>query len=227
MLLATRIAMTPAKPRKSPRQRRSKETVEAMIQAAARVLQTQGAQALTTNEIARVAGVSVGSLYQYFPDKDSIVVALVEYQLEKDREELAYLLANRDDLSIRQHLAQIMQQLCARQVALGCLPGQLLPLLSKLRSEDLVHRIFQEMSQMMISFVQDHAASLRPQYRDPIVLEHAMFVLTHGIRGALNAATVHDFERVRDPIFVGQIVDLALAMLLPDQAEAATSQVSD
>lgn len=64
--------------RKQPSQTRSKALVDALIQTTARVLLRDGWQALTTNRIARDAGVSVGSLYQYFPNKESLLLALVE-----------------------------------------------------------------------------------------------------------------------------------------------------
>jgi AcrR family transcriptional regulator len=66
--------------RREPRQRRSRETVDAILEAAARVFADRGHAGGTTNHIARAAGVSVGSLYEYFPNKDAILVALVERQ---------------------------------------------------------------------------------------------------------------------------------------------------
>lgn len=66
------------KPRKLPVQARSAHTVEAVLEAAARILETHGLAACTTNAIAERAGVSVGSLYQYFPNRDALTVALIE-----------------------------------------------------------------------------------------------------------------------------------------------------
>ena len=63
-------------PRKTPRQERSRVTVEAILQAGAQVFRDAGFQAASTNQIATVAGVSIGSLYQYFPDKVAIAAAL-------------------------------------------------------------------------------------------------------------------------------------------------------
>jgi len=65
-------------PRKSARQSRSKETVKAILQAAAEVLLNEGVSGFNTNNIALRAGVSIGSLYQYFPNKDSISSKLFE-----------------------------------------------------------------------------------------------------------------------------------------------------
>lgn len=66
------------KPRKLPRQSRSRHTVDVILAATARVLIDEGYNRASTNRIAEVAGVSVGSLYQYFPNKQSLVSALVE-----------------------------------------------------------------------------------------------------------------------------------------------------
>ena len=68
---------TPAtSPRKRPKQQRSTRLVEAILTAAIRVLEREGAAAFTTVRVAEVAGVSVGSLYQYFPNKASILFKL-------------------------------------------------------------------------------------------------------------------------------------------------------
>lgn len=64
-------------PRKQPSQVRSRQTVEAIIEAAARILEDQGQAGFTTNAVAELAGVSVGSLYQYFPDKEALTGALI------------------------------------------------------------------------------------------------------------------------------------------------------
>lgn len=63
--------------RKSPRQKRATVTFEAIVEAAAHILRDEGPEALTTNAIAARAGVSIGSLYQYFPNKQAIVRALI------------------------------------------------------------------------------------------------------------------------------------------------------
>jgi len=66
-----------ASARKKPQQERSIAMVEALLEAAARVFVQEGYAKATTNRIAAAAGVSVGSLYQYFPSKDAIAVELL------------------------------------------------------------------------------------------------------------------------------------------------------
>jgi len=65
-------------PRKTPAQSRAVETVAIILEAAARILEERGFAGYTTNAVAERAGVSVGSLYQYFPGKDALTVALIE-----------------------------------------------------------------------------------------------------------------------------------------------------
>jgi AcrR family transcriptional regulator len=64
-------------PRKLPRQARSAETVAVIVEAAARILEKRGLDGFTTNAVAEEAGVSIGSLYQYFPKKDALIGALI------------------------------------------------------------------------------------------------------------------------------------------------------
>jgi len=65
------------KARKVPGQARSQETVGVILEASARILESDGLRGFNTNAIAVRAGVSIGSLYQYFPNKDAILLALI------------------------------------------------------------------------------------------------------------------------------------------------------
>ena len=69
--------------RRQPTQRRAKQTVEAVLDAVVKILKRDGVQAVTTNRVAEVAGVSIGSVYQYFPDKRAIFTALHERHLQE------------------------------------------------------------------------------------------------------------------------------------------------
>lgn len=84
---------SPVSPRKSPRQERSRRTVERILDAAARIFHEQGYAGATTNDIADEAEVSVGSLYQYFPNKDALLVALTKRHIESATTGLADLLS--------------------------------------------------------------------------------------------------------------------------------------
>lgn len=70
-------------PRKRPSQPRAQAMVAAIVEAAARIFESEGPAGYTTNAIAERAGASIGSLYQYFPDKDAITAALIRRETER------------------------------------------------------------------------------------------------------------------------------------------------
>jgi AcrR family transcriptional regulator len=74
-------ALVAFEPRKTPIQARSTVTVEAISEAAIQVLLRHGAERLTTTRVADRAGVSVGTLYQYYPNKQSLLFAVLEHHL--------------------------------------------------------------------------------------------------------------------------------------------------
>ena len=76
-------ALTAFEPRKTPVQARSTVTVEAISEATIQVLLTHGADRLTTTRVAERAGVSVGTLYQYYPNKRSLLFAVFEDHMDK------------------------------------------------------------------------------------------------------------------------------------------------
>lgn len=75
-------------PRKRPRQARARLTVGAILEATAQILAKDGLRGLTTNRVAERAGISIGSLYQYFPNKSALITALMEAHV---RDELRVL----------------------------------------------------------------------------------------------------------------------------------------
>jgi AcrR family transcriptional regulator len=97
------------KPRKSASQERSRATVAALVEATARILVKEGFDKASTNRIAEVAGVSVGSLYQYFPSKEALVAAVIERHqqeiMQTVRGELAEVLALPLEQAVRKLVA--------------------------------------------------------------------------------------------------------------------------
>lgn len=90
-----RSSNTLLRPRKTPSQSRSGETVAAIVEAAAQVLERDGLERFNTNAVAARAGVSIGSLYQYFPGKDALTVALIQREGRRFHDDMAAALAQR------------------------------------------------------------------------------------------------------------------------------------
>lgn len=93
-IMAKTTAKTAAKGRRRPVQGRSQATVEAVLAAAAQILARHGPEAATTNAIAERAGVSIGTLYQYFADKDALIDVLATQHIEEMEEVLFAALAD-------------------------------------------------------------------------------------------------------------------------------------
>lgn len=110
----------PLDPRKSPAQARSIETVRVILEAAARILEARGFEGYTTNAVAERAGVSVGSLYQYFPGKDALTVALIGEETALLVQALA---TARQMASGREALSLLIGAAVAHQMRRPCWPG--------------------------------------------------------------------------------------------------------
>ena len=98
--------------RRRPRQARSRATVDYVLEAAAQVFAERG-YAATTNQIAARAGVSVGSLYQYFAGKDALLVALAQRHLDDAQAQLQGALANAptDPAGLVRHVIEVVVEL--------------------------------------------------------------------------------------------------------------------
>lgn len=80
--MAKKLAANQLVKRRSPRQARAREKIELILEAASKLIDRDGLAALTTNRIADRAGVSIGTLYQYFPDKQAVVRELADRELK-------------------------------------------------------------------------------------------------------------------------------------------------
>src|SRR3982751_1734405 len=101
------------KPRKIAAQERSRATVDALVEATARILVKEGFDKASTNRIAEVAGVSVGSLYQYFPGKEALVAAVIERHQREIKQtvhgELEEVLAQPVERAVRRLVAMAVR----------------------------------------------------------------------------------------------------------------------
>ncbi|WP_327140187.1 TetR/AcrR family transcriptional regulator [Nocardia sp. NBC_01327] len=106
---------SPAAPRKSPQQQRSRAMVERIVDAGQRVLIGHGYDGASTNRIAEAAGISPGSLYQYFPNKDAVVAAVIErYTTEVADRVRARVVANmtrNPELAVPETISELLDAL--------------------------------------------------------------------------------------------------------------------
>jgi AcrR family transcriptional regulator len=100
-----------ASARREPKQQRSRQTVDAVLEAVQRVVRRHGAEAITTNRVAEAAGVSIGSLYQYFPDKQAIFMALHDRHVDGVRHVIERTLTDCTLASVDEFTGELVERL--------------------------------------------------------------------------------------------------------------------
>jgi AcrR family transcriptional regulator len=147
-------------PRKTPSQPRSAQTVETILQGAAHILEQHGLEGYTTNAIAARAGVSIGSLYQYFPTKDAVTVALIERESAELVQEASKALLGEDKRRALRRLIEVAvhYQLCRPRLAklLDFEQDRLAPLLPRSGNVAALHAA-------LVEFLKDWKAALQPE----------------------------------------------------------------
>lgn len=96
-------------PRKIPRQNRSVAMVDAILEASARILLERGYADMSTNLVAQHAGVSIGSLYQYFPNKGSLLVALHTRHAAQMAQSIATILSEPEGGGLHDEIARLVR----------------------------------------------------------------------------------------------------------------------
>ena len=166
------------KPRKLPKQERSQATVSAILIATTRILTEEGYDKFNTNRVAELAGVSVGSLYQYFPNKAALLYALGEHHANEMAELAQHHLEDLGDRSILEVLQQIIKAVLAAYAVnpkLYRILHQQVP-----RSEEMRKLDDARLEQMLYSFLALHRDQLRPKNLDITV-----FIVSHTIKALL------------------------------------------
>jgi len=185
--------------RKNPAQRRSRATVEIVLEAAAQLLESGGERGFNTNAVAERAGVSIGTLYRYFPDKQAILTALARREMEAVNAATVALLTRQkgelafDRAMIRTFVHAFEGRTRARRVAVAAL---------------LAHADPAELAAAhpagAVSFTD---AEGRPLSRV------SAFVLSRAVHGAMRAAVMEDADFLTSREFEDELVRLGRSYL--------------
>jgi AcrR family transcriptional regulator len=99
-------------PRRAPRQKRAEDTVDVLVRATELAFTRHGFTGATTNRIAALAGVSIGTLYHYFPTKEALVQAVVHRMWQEELEALASRIGVFDERPLDEALRELVGALC-------------------------------------------------------------------------------------------------------------------
>lgn len=195
--------------RKQPKQERSKVTVEAILDGAIRVFDRKGGESCTTAHIAEAAGVSVGTLYQYFSNRDAIIDALQDREFDRA---LNMLMEHFEATSFTD----------ARKLARAVVSG----LLALYRSAPGLHRLLainglhvtptervqafdRRVVEMLRAFFEVTPFPIRRENRHA-----AAFVLYQSVRATLLAAILEEPAGLSDAILIHEVTDLVSGHLV-------------
>jgi AcrR family transcriptional regulator len=202
-----------AQPRKTPTQARAHATVEAILAATKKVLVSAGYEAASTNRIAEVAGVSIGSLYQYFPSKASLVTALVQRHIAKMFEVMTTMAQRGETSTIEEATRTVIAAVFAAH--------RVNPKLHRVLIEQMVHLganesldAFEVQTQALVEqFLLSHRAELRPKN-----VKVAARVALLAVRGTTLWTVMRSPEHLDDEAFIDELTDMVTRYLVLDAA---------
>ena len=187
--------------RRSPVRRRSAATVEVIFEAAAQILAAGGRAALTTNRIAERAGVSVGSIYAYFPNKEAILLAMARRELDAVRDRVVVALSAKDDPT--HPLRRAIRALMAAYGEGGVARRILMETLFAYGGSDEMARPVHEVADLIAARAADFlpAGTAAPS---PI----GLFVLTRAVDGVIRTATYDGVDFLGSAAFEDELMRL-------------------
>jgi AcrR family transcriptional regulator len=184
--------------RKTPSQTRALRTIDTLFEAATRILASEGEAGFTTNRIAERAGFSIGTLYQYFPSKEAIVVALVRRHRDRVLRELDVMLDRcvAGDYGVEDALRMYLRHIVD---AFG--RGQ--------KAQRLLARLGWQLDApaAIVAAMDDGAERIRSALARladpelPVPDEPTLYMLTRAVIGAVRSAAVEESAMLDDPRF--------------------------
>jgi AcrR family transcriptional regulator len=194
--------------RKPPQQSRSRVTVTTILDATGRVLDQEGAEAATTTRIAEVAGVSVGTLYQYFSNRDSILDALQDREFERATEFMTHVLAESGGTPA-QIARRVIEGLLELYAACPALHRLLVVEGLRVTPTDRVQAFDMRMVSAIRVFLASSGLPIRRTNHDV-----AAFVIYHSVRATMLARLLEAPSGLGDAALVDEVSDLVVSYLI-------------
>jgi AcrR family transcriptional regulator len=203
-------------PRKRPKQERARETVEAILTATARILVHEGFEGASTNRIADEAGVSVGSLYQYFPNKESLVAALVERHVAEMLAVVEAALPRWRTAPLRRVVREMVETMLAAHAVDPKLHRVLVEQVPRIGSLEQIADVERRFESLARAGLEARRRELRPKR-----LDLAAFVVVRTVEALTHAAVLDRPETLGDAALVDEVTEL-LARYLEGERRSGT-----
>lgn len=197
--------------RKGPKQQRSKVTVSAILDGTVRVLEQEGSDAATTSRIAEVAGVSVGTLYQYFANRDAILDALQDREFDRASEMMGRILAHGAYATDREVARAVIEGLLELHGAAPTLHRLLVVEGLRVTPTERVQAFDNRIISLVRSFL--NLANVRIRRKN---LDAAAFVVYQAVRASMLACLLERPPGLDSETLVDEITDLVMRYLAAD-----------
>ena len=191
--------------RRKPHQARAEETVAAILEASAQILEAGGLTAFTTNAVAERAGVSIGTLYQYFADKNAILRTLAERELQAALVRVARALKGEIDSSVEGRVRAMVRAI------VGAFGGRL-----RARRAVVQAVLSQGPSALLApiaAFITRAGAHVGEQRLFASLDEEQIFVVSRALMGTIRAAVLEEQPFIKSRAFEDELVRLVLSYL--------------
>ncbi len=199
---------TLVKPRKKPRQARSQATVDAILESAARILRKKGYEGFNTNEVAKVAGVSVGSLYQYFPNKNALLSELMRQHILNLEESMDEALVGHEQRS----LEDVTRRLISSNVELHRVDPELHRVLSeevpRLEPLDWREDFEARIHARLVGLFEAHREEMNVKN-----LDVAIYIIAQAVEGAIHSTITKSPELLDGPTLEDELTRMILGYL--------------
>ena len=207
------------KPRKRPTQTRSQATVDAMLEAAARILVRDGYGTFTTNRVAAAAGVSVGSLYQYFPNKEALLAELKARHIAQIERGLEAALEHAAETPLARLVPALVDAMAAAHL--------IEPELHRVLSAEVPHLGSSDAAEAFERRTFARMRALLAARRGEVVVRHldlAVYVLVRTVEGTIHEAVVERPEELASGAISREVTRLLLGYLTGTPAVSARAR---
>ncbi|MEY4562414.1 MAG: hypothetical protein RLZZ618_1691 [Pseudomonadota bacterium] len=207
--------------RKQPTQERAQQTIATIFEATAQIVEAEGEAGLSTNKVAKKAGFSVGTLYQYFPTKEAILVALIARERRRVMDEMQAMLlkAVQEKSDPKVVMRQRVRALIEAFGTGHRVRRSMIRLAWRMDHHDNITQALREGA--------DHIAVAMSQLQDPALRPPSpamMFVATRAVMGAIRSASLEESPLLGTQDFEDELVRLAWALMRaePEQQPGRT-----
>lgn len=200
------------KARKSASQERSRATVDALLAATARVLVKEGYDHASTNKIAEAAGVSIGSLYQYFPSKEALVAAVIERHIDGMIEVVRASAARVAMLPLREAARELVGVMIEAHRVDPKLHRVMVEQIPRVGNMEHIEAVDEEAIALVRAYLEAHREELGVED-----LEMAAFLAVGAVEAMTHMAVLRRPELLASPRFVDEVANLVVRYLRGDK----------